>query len=60
MSLSRQEVSSIRSIDRRLCTLTQTKTALTLHDKMQMVDKTNCIPYGYGIEAARQAEELEK
>ena len=43
-----KEVMSIRSFNHQLYTFKQQKIALTsFYDKMQMIDKINCVPYGY-------------
>ena len=40
---------SIRSFNHSLFTLKQKKNALSSYnDKMKMLDKINCVPFGYG------------
>ena len=44
----RRDVTSIRSFNHQIYTFKQSKVALTaFYDKMQMIDKINCVPYGY-------------
>ena len=44
----KRDVTSIRSFNHQIYTFKQSKVALTaFYDKMQMIDKINCVPYGY-------------
>ena len=44
----RRNESSIRPFNHQIYTFKQSKIALTsFYDKMQMIDKVNCVPYGY-------------
>ena len=51
----RRDVSSISSLNHQIYACKQNKIALTSFcDKMQMIDKVNCVPYGYNPSSEAQ------